>query len=46
VTDEYPTVWRRYASNLVSAESFNSGHYLHWDVADEVYDRFMKFFAA
>ena len=45
-TDEYPTVWRKYASNLVSAESFNSGHYLHWDVADQVYDRFMKFFAA
>ena len=45
-TDEYPTVWRRYASNLVSAESFNSGHYLHWDVADQVYDRFIKFFTA
>jgi haloacetate dehalogenase len=45
VTDEYPTVWRKYARNLVSAESFNSGHYLHWDVADQVYDRFMKFFA-
>src|SRR5262245_40655559 len=45
-TDEYPTVWRRYASNLVSAESFNSGHYLHWDVADQVYDRFVKFFVA
>jgi haloacetate dehalogenase len=45
-TDEYPTVWRKYARNLVSAESFNSGHYLHWDVADDVYDRFMKFFTA
>ncbi len=45
-TNEYPTVWRKYASNLVSAESFNSGHYLHWDVADDVYDRFMKFFTA
>jgi haloacetate dehalogenase len=46
VTDEYPTVWRRYASNMVAAESFNSGHYLHWDVADQVYDRFVKFFVA
>ena len=45
-TDEYPTVWRRYARNLVNAESFNSGHYLHWDVADQVYDRFNRFFAA
>jgi haloacetate dehalogenase len=45
-TDEYPTVWRRYASNMVAAESFNSGHYLHWDVADQVYDRFIKFFVA
>jgi len=45
-TDEYPTVWRTYASNMVAAESFNSGHYLHWDVADQVYDRFVKFFAA
>lgn len=45
-TDEYPTVWRQYASNLMAAESFNSGHYLHWDVADQVYDRFIKFFTA
>ncbi len=45
-TDEYPTVWRRYASNLVNAEPFNSGHYLHWDVADQVYDRFVRFFTA
>jgi haloacetate dehalogenase len=45
-TNEYPTVWRRYASNLVAAESFNSGHYLHWDVADQVYDRFIRFFTA
>ena len=45
-TDEYPIVWRKYASNLVAAEAFNSGHYLHWDVADQVYDRFVKFFTA
>jgi haloacetate dehalogenase len=45
-TDEYPRVWRNYASNLVNAESFNSGHYLHWDVADQVYDRFRRFFTA
>jgi len=45
-SDEYPTVWRKYASNLVAAEAFNSGHYLHWDVADQVYDRFVKFFTA
>ena len=43
-TDEYPTVWRKYARNLVAAEAFNSGHYLHWDVADQVYDRFVRFF--
>jgi haloacetate dehalogenase len=43
-TDEYPRVWRQYASNLVNPESFNSGHYLHWDVADQVYDRFVRFF--
>jgi hypothetical protein len=30
----------------VNAESFDSGHYLHWDVADQVYDRFAKFFTA
>ena len=46
VTDEYPTVWRQYASNIVAMEPFNSGHYLHWDVADQVYDRFAKFFTA
>ena len=45
-SDEYPRVWRNYASNLVAAEAFNSGHYLHWDVADQVYDRFVKFFTA
>lgn len=45
-TDEYPTVWRQYASNIVAMEPFNSGHYLHWDVADQVYDRFAKFFTA
>jgi len=45
-TDEYPTVWRTYAGNVVAAEPFNSGHYLHWDVADQVYDRFVRFFIA
>ena len=45
-TDEYPTVWRDYATNVVAAEPFNSGHYLHWDVADQVYDRFVRFFVA
>jgi haloacetate dehalogenase len=45
-TDEYPTVWRDYATNIAALEAFNSGHYLHWDVADQVYDRLVQFFTA
>jgi hypothetical protein len=36
---------RRYSSNLVVAESCNAGHDLRWDVADQLHDRFVRFFA-
>jgi haloacetate dehalogenase len=43
-TDEYPTVWRKYASNLVDAQPLPTGHYLQEEAPDRVYDYFVKFF--
>jgi haloacetate dehalogenase len=45
-TDEYPTVWRKYASNLVSIEPVPTGHYIQEEVPDLCLDRFFKFFVA
>ena len=43
-TDVYPTVWRRYASNLVDAQPLPTGHALQVEAPDRVYDHFVKFF--
>jgi haloacetate dehalogenase len=45
-TDEYPTVWRKYASNLVDAQPLPSGHYIQEEQPDRVYDSCIKFFTA
>jgi haloacetate dehalogenase len=45
-TSEFPTVWRKFASNLVAAEPLPTGHYLQEDAPDQVYDHFVKFFTA
>jgi haloacetate dehalogenase len=45
-TQEYPTVWRKYASNLVDAQPLPTGHYLQEEAPDQVYDHFVKFFTA
>ena len=45
-TDEYPTVWRKYASNLVDIQPLPSGHYLQEEQPDRVYDTCVKFFTA
>ena len=45
-TDEYPTVWRKYASSLVDIQPLPSGHYLQEEQPDRVYDYFIKFFTA
>jgi haloacetate dehalogenase len=45
-TQEFPTVWRRYASNLVDAQPLPTGHYLQEEAPDRVYDQFIKFFTA
>jgi haloacetate dehalogenase len=43
-TQEYPTVWRKYASNLVDAQPLPTGHYLQEEAPDQVVDHFIKFF--
>jgi haloacetate dehalogenase len=46
VTQEYPTVWRRFASNLVDAQPLPTGHALQVEAPDQVYEHFVKFFTA
>jgi haloacetate dehalogenase len=43
-TDEYPTVWRKFASNLVDAKPLPTGHVLQQEAPDQVYDYFVKLF--
>jgi haloacetate dehalogenase len=43
-TDEFPTVWRKFASNLVDAQPLPTGHYLQEEAPDRVYEHFVKFF--
>jgi haloacetate dehalogenase len=45
-TQEFPTVWRKFASNLVDAQPLPTGHYLQEEAPDRVYDYFVKFFTA
>ena len=45
-TQEYPTVWRKFASNLVDAQPLPTGHALQVEAPDAVYDHFVKFFTA
>jgi haloacetate dehalogenase len=45
-TQEFPTVWRKFASNLVDAQPLPTGHYLQEEAPDRVYDHFVKFFTA
>ena len=44
--DVYPTVWRKYASNLVDVQPLSTGHYLQEEAPDQCYDHFVKFFKA
>jgi haloacetate dehalogenase len=43
-TEEYPTVWRKFASNLVDAQPLPTGHALQVEAPDAVHDHFVKFF--
>ena len=43
-TQEFPTVWRKFASNLVDAQPLPTGHYLQEEAPDQVVDHFIKFF--
>jgi haloacetate dehalogenase len=45
-SQEYPTVWRKFASNLVDAQPLPTGHYMQEEAPDQVYDHFVKFFTA
>ena len=45
-TQEYPTVWRKFASNLVDAQPLPTGHYLMEEAPDRVIEHLLKFFAA
>jgi haloacetate dehalogenase len=45
-TQEYPTVWRKYASNLVDAQPLPTGHAIQVEAPDDVYNHFVKFFTA
>ena len=43
-TDEFPTVWRKFASNLVDAQPLPTGHYLQEEAPERVIEHFVKFF--
>jgi haloacetate dehalogenase len=43
-TQEFPTVWRKFAKNLVDAQPLPTGHYLQEEAPDQVHDYFVKFF--
>ena len=43
-SQEYLTVWRRFASNLADAQPLPTGHYMQEEAPDQVYDHFVKFF--
>jgi haloacetate dehalogenase len=45
-TQEYPTVWRKFASNLVDAQPLPTGHYLMEEAPDSLVEHFLKFFTA
>jgi haloacetate dehalogenase len=45
-TDEYPTVWKKYASNIVSIEPLSTAHYVFEEMPEQCLDRFTKFFVA
>ena len=45
-TDEYPTVWRKFASNLENIEPLATGHYIQEEMPEQCLDRFFKFFVA
>ena len=45
-TDEYPTVWRKFARNLVTIEPLATGHYIQEEMPEQCLDRFFKFFVA
>jgi haloacetate dehalogenase len=43
-SQELPTVWRKFASNLVDAQFLPTGHHMQEDAPDQVYEQFAKFF--
>jgi haloacetate dehalogenase len=45
-TQELPTVWRKFASNMVDAQPLPTGHYLQEEAPEQVYEHFVKFFTA
>jgi hypothetical protein len=45
-TDEYPTVWRKFARNLVAIEPLATGHYIQEEMPEQCLDRFFRFFVA
>jgi haloacetate dehalogenase len=45
-SQEYPTAWRKFASNLVDAQPLPTGRYMQEEAPDQIYDHFVKFFTA
>jgi hypothetical protein len=43
-TEELPTVWRKYMSQLVEVQYLPTDHHMQEEAPDGVYDRFVKFF--
>jgi haloacetate dehalogenase len=43
-TDEFISVWRRFATKIEGFEGLPCGHYMQEEVPDLVYDHFIKFF--
>jgi haloacetate dehalogenase len=38
-------IWQRYASNIVTADPLECGHYMQEEMPERIYDHFSKFFA-
>jgi haloacetate dehalogenase len=43
---EFLNIWKNYATNIVQWEPLPAGHYMQEEMPDNIYDHYMKFFAA
>jgi len=43
---DFQNIWSGYASNIITADPMNCGHYMQEEMPDQIYDHFTKFFVA